>query len=62
LKNEAEMVKRFRGIAGEFENLALPKDQSHPDPEALNLKLEELFQVRTAIYSRLAEFYDDPRK
>ena len=32
LKNEAEMVKRFRGIAGEFENLALPKDQSHPDP------------------------------
>ena len=62
LKKEAEMVMRVRQIAGEFEKLALPKDQSHPNPETLNLKLEELFRERGAIYSRLAEILDDPRK
>jgi hypothetical protein len=51
------MVIRGRQIAGEFEKLALPKDHSHPDP-----KLEELFHQRTALYGRLAEFYDDPLK
>jgi hypothetical protein len=62
LKKEAEMIMRFRQIAGEFEKLALPGDHSHPDPQALNLKLEEFFHQRSTIYSRLAEFYDDPRK
>jgi hypothetical protein len=62
LKKEGEMVMRFRQIAGEFEKLALPQDKSHPNPETLNLKLEELFRERGAIYSRLAEFFDDPRK
>jgi hypothetical protein len=62
LKREAEMVARFRQIAGEFEKAALPKDRSHPDPQALNQKLEALFHQRAGIYNRLAEFYDDPRK
>jgi hypothetical protein len=62
LRPEAEMVMCFRQIAGEFEKMALPKDQSHPDHQALSLKLEALFQQRVAIYGRLAEFYDDPRK
>ena len=62
LRAEAQMVMRFRQLAGEFERMALPGDQSHPDHQALTLKLEELFQQRVAIYSRLAEFYDDPRK
>lgn len=62
LKKEAIMIKRFRTISGEFEQMALPKDGSHPDREALNLKLEALFQQRVAIYDRLSEFYDDPRK
>jgi hypothetical protein len=62
LKKEAEMIMGFRQIAGEFEKMALPKDQSHPDRQALNLKLEALFQQRVTIYGRLSEFYDDPRK
>jgi hypothetical protein len=62
LRPEAEMVMHFRQIAGEFEKMALPKVQSHPDPQALSLKLEALFQQRVAIYGRLAQFYDDPRK
>jgi|RhiMetdeSRZDD1v2_1073273.scaffolds.fasta_scaffold377055_2 hypothetical protein len=53
------MVMRVRQIAGEFEKLALPKDHSHPDPKMLTAKLEELFQRRTALYGRLAEFYDN---
>jgi hypothetical protein len=56
------MVMQFRKVAGEFEKLALLMDKSDPDPQALNLKLEELFQQRAAIYSHLAEFYDDPRE
>jgi hypothetical protein len=62
MRAEADMMMRFRQIAGEFEKMALPEDQSHPDPQALNAKLEMLFQQRVAIYRRLAEFYDDPRK
>ena len=42
--------------------MALPEDQSQPDPQALSAQLEALFQQRVAIYSRLAEFYDDPRR
>jgi len=62
LRSEAEMIMGFRHLAGEFEKMALPKDQSHPDPQTLNAQLEILFQQRVAIYRRLAEFYDDPRK
>ena len=62
LRREAEMIFGFRQLAGQFEKTALPEDRSHPDPDALNAQLETLFQQRVAIYSRLAEFYDDPRK
>jgi hypothetical protein len=62
LRAEAEMMMQFRHIAGQFEKLALPEDQAHPDPQILSAHLETLFQQRVAIYRRLAEFYDDPRK
>jgi hypothetical protein len=62
LRPEAEMIMRFRHLAGEFEKMALPQDQSHPNPDMLSAQLEVLFQQRVAVYSRLAEFYDDPRK
>ncbi len=62
LKEEARYLMGFRQIAGEFEKMALPKDRSHPDPDALNLKLEKLFSQRASIYERLSGFYDDPGK
>jgi hypothetical protein len=62
LRPEAEMIMRLRHLAGEFEKMALPADQSYPDPQAMSKQLEVLFQQRTAVYSRLSEFYDDPRK
>jgi hypothetical protein len=62
LRPEAELIMRFRHLAGEFEKMALPTDQSHPDPQVLSNQLEALFQQRVAIYRRLCEFYDDPRR
>jgi len=62
LKKEAVLIKRFRSIAGDFERMALPKDGTQPTRDALNVKLEELFQQRVAIYDRISEYYDDPRK
>lgn len=62
LEKEAKLVMNFRKISGDFEKLALPLDKSQPDPEILNLKLEDFFECRTSVYDKLSEYYDDPGK
>jgi hypothetical protein len=48
------MMMQFRQIAGQFEKLALPEDQAHPDPQMLSAHLETLFSSvsRSIVASR----------
>lgn len=62
LKQEALLIMAFRKISGDFEKLALPRDKTHPDPYALNSKLEDFFECRGNVYEKLSEYYDDPGK